>query len=342
MDDPTSALELNEPSFEEDVLVLYMHPYNFYSQKILLLLYEKNIEFTPYVMDLLKGEQYSKWFLNLNPKADVPVLKDHSFVVTDSQHIINYIENKFCDGIIIVIVKYLKNLKKKNLSTGIYKSLKPFKINSLEFNKLQMICKMLAPLPIGALSLGSFIHEADLKLMPKPPFVGPLRKACLRNNEKVMELLKQSLLEADANRASLIRKLEIQERRKRFVHSRSEYQKILDAIHSVLEFVEHDMMVHSKKEWLINNDFTMADLAFGLLLLRLYQLGFENYYWSYGKLPNIESYFLRFKKRSACQKLMPSNFEFLRDIWQMTPSKYKIGTGAGVLGMAMVVAFAHK
>ncbi|KAL9906170.1 ganglioside induced differentiation associated protein 1 isoform 1-T2 [Glossina fuscipes fuscipes] len=323
MDEPASGgPQFKEPFFKDDVLVLYMHPYNFYSQKILLLLYEKNIEFTPYVMDLLNGEQYSKWFLNLNPKADVPVLKDQSLAVTDSQHIINYIENKFCDGI--------------------HKSLKPFKANSLEFNKLQMFCNILAPLPIGALSLGSFIHDVDLKLVPKPPFVGPLRKVCLGNNEKVVQFLKQSLLEVGVNRAPLMRKLEIQERRKRFVYSRSEYQKILDAIRTVLEFFERDMTAHSKTEWLISNDFTMADLALGLLLLRLYQLGFENYYWSYGKLPNIESYFLRFKKRTACQKLMPSNFEFLKDIWQMTPNKYKIGTGAGVLGMAMMVAFAHK
>uniref|UniRef100_A0A1A9Z3D3 GST N-terminal domain-containing protein n=1 Tax=Glossina pallidipes TaxID=7398 RepID=A0A1A9Z3D3_GLOPL len=323
MDEPASGVpQFKEPFFKDDVLVLYMHPYNFYSQKILLLLYEKNIEFTPYVMDLLNGEQYSKWFLNLNPKADVPVLKDQSFAVTDSQHIINYIENKFCDGI--------------------YNSLKPFKVNSLEFNKLQMFCNILAPLPIGALSLGSFIHDVDLKLVPKPPFTGPLRKGCLGNNEKVLEFLKQSLLEVGVNRAPLMRKLEIQERRKRFVYSRSEYGKILDAVRGVLEFFERDMTAHSKTEWLISNDFTMADIALGLLLLRLYQLGFENYYWSYGKLPNIESYFLRFKKRSACQKLMPSNFEFLKDIWQMTPNKYKIGTGAGVLGMAMMMAFAHK
>lgn len=49
-------------------------------------------------MDLLNGEQYSSWFLNLNPKADVPVLQDGSFVVPDSVHIINYIEQKFRGG----------------------------------------------------------------------------------------------------------------------------------------------------------------------------------------------------------------------------------------------------
>lgn len=69
-----------------------------YDLQILLLLYEKNIVFTPCVVDLLNGEQYSNWFLNLNPKADVPVLQDGTFIVPDSAHIINYIENKFRGG----------------------------------------------------------------------------------------------------------------------------------------------------------------------------------------------------------------------------------------------------
>lgn len=61
-------------------------------------MYEKNIDFTPYVVDLLNGEQYSSWFLSLNPKGDVPVLQDGAFIVADSERIINYIENKFRGG----------------------------------------------------------------------------------------------------------------------------------------------------------------------------------------------------------------------------------------------------
>ncbi|KAI8129542.1 hypothetical protein FF38_04795 [Lucilia cuprina] len=319
---PASLLkDFNAPSFKEDELVLYFHPYNFHSQKILLLLYEKNIEFTPYVVDLLNGEQYSNWFLNLNPKGDVPVLQDGSFVVPDSLHIINYIENKF--------------------RGGDYKSLKPKNNNSLENEKMQLFEQILGHLPVGALSLGSFIHD-DLKLVPKPPFIGPIRKTCLKNNEKVYGLLKESIDKVEDHKAALLRKLDLQERRKRIVYSRLEYQKILDAIHNVLRFVEDDMVAHPAREWLVSNDFCMADVCFGLLLLRLYQLGFENYYWSYGKLPRVESYFLRFKKRPSYEKLMPTNFEILKDMWQMTPSNYIIGAGAGVLGMAVFAAFAHK
>ena len=66
--------------------------------KVLLVLNEKHIEFTPYIIDLSNGEQYSSWFLNLNPKGNVPVLQDGCFIVPDSAHIINYLEVKFQKG----------------------------------------------------------------------------------------------------------------------------------------------------------------------------------------------------------------------------------------------------
>lgn len=62
------------------------------------MLYEKNIDFTPYVVDLCNGEQYSSWFLNLNPKGDVPVLQDGAFIIPNSPQIINYVESKFRGG----------------------------------------------------------------------------------------------------------------------------------------------------------------------------------------------------------------------------------------------------
>lgn len=162
------------------------------------------------------------------------------------------------------------------------------------------------------------------------------------NNEKVYELLKRSIEAVDRNKSSLLRKLDIQDRRKRLVQSRLEFQKILDAVSNVLHYIDNDFKENPGREWLISNEYSLADVNFGLLLHRLYQLGFENYYWAYGKLPYVESYFLRFKKRPTYQKLMPSNFKILKDIWQNTPANYKIGAGAGFLSMAMLAALAHK
>lgn len=165
------------------------------------------------------------------------------------------------------------------------------------------------------------------------------------NNEKVNKLLQYSLEHLDSNKTQLMRKMDIQNRRKRLVESRVEFQKILDAVQNVLDFFENDMKNRkTQREWLVGSELTVADISFGLLLHRLYQLGFENYFWTFGKLPNVESYFLRFKSLHTYQKLIPNNFEVLKDIWQMTPTNYIVGASAGVMagGMAVLAALAHK
>lgn len=64
-------------------------------------------------MDITNGEQYSKWFLAMNPKAEVPVLKHDTLIVPESGRIISYLEENFPDG-----KKMFRNnnkIKKKNI-----------------------------------------------------------------------------------------------------------------------------------------------------------------------------------------------------------------------------------
>lgn len=49
-------------------------------------------------MDIANGEQFSTWFLKLNPKGDVPVLKDNGDVICGSGAIIEYLETKYNGG----------------------------------------------------------------------------------------------------------------------------------------------------------------------------------------------------------------------------------------------------
>ncbi|KAH8320213.1 hypothetical protein KR067_003586 [Drosophila pandora] len=317
---PPTLEDFKAPVLPDNKIVLFFHPYNFYSQKILLILYEKKIDFFPYVLDLYNGEQYSSWFLNLNPKGDVPVIQDGAFVIPNSAHIVNYLESKF------------RGEK--------YPSLKPSH-NSKEYDDVMLYEHAVSRLPVGALSLGSFIHD-DLKLTPKAPFIGPIRQSCLKNNEKVIEILRQSVEEA-ANKTALRQKLDIQIRRRDLVTDRTEFQRVLDAVRKFLLYVEQELSAQAPKtEWLLGDDITLADITLGLLLHRLYQLGFENYYWTFGKLPGVEAYFLRFRQRESYHRLQPSNYAILREMWVRTPGNYKLGAGAGFLGMAMFAAFAHK
>ncbi|KAL4707665.1 hypothetical protein ACJJTC_014846 [Scirpophaga incertulas] len=71
---------------------LYCNYYSFYSQKVLMALYEKGINFEPIEVDITKGEQYSSWFLKINPRGEVPVLKVNNETIPDSSRILDYLE----------------------------------------------------------------------------------------------------------------------------------------------------------------------------------------------------------------------------------------------------------
>lgn len=316
---PPTLQDFKAPDLPANKPVLFFHPYNFHAQKVLMVFYEKKIDFFPYVVDLCNGEQYSNWFLNLNHKGDVPVLQDGALVIPSSTHIINYVESKFRGD----------------------RSLKPAH-NSKEFDQMLVFEQAMARLPVGTLSLGSFIHD-DLKLVPKAPFIGPVRQSCLKNNEKVLDLLRHSVDEQATKKAALQHKLDIQLRRHELASSREEFQKVLDAVRHFLLYVEQELTAQAPRvEWLTGDELSVADISLGLLLHRLYQLGFENQFWTFGKLPQVEAYFLRFRQRESFHRLQPSNFAILREMWTRTPGNYKLGAGAGFLGMAMFAAFAHK
>ncbi|XP_055911757.1 ganglioside-induced differentiation-associated protein 1 [Eupeodes corollae] len=311
--------EFKEPSLSEG-LVLYFHPNNFHSLKILFILYEKHINFTPYVLNLANGEQYSHWFLNKNPKGDVPVLQDNAFVIPNSLSIINYLEGKF------------KGEK--------HPALIPIDKKSTEYTKLVMYEDILSKLPIGALSLGSFVHE-DFRLNPKPPFIGHIRQACVENNEKVYEILKKSVDKAsDYHKNTLLAKLSLQDKRKELVYSKVHFQCVVDKLEEVLKQFEKELEEGPDRDWLLSSEFYSVDVSFGLLLHRLWNLGFEDYFWENGKLPKTSQYFSRFQKRQVFKKLMPSNVGVLTNMWLNTPTHYKLGAGA--IGMAIVAAIVHK
>lgn len=55
-------------------------------------MYEKNIDFVPLEVDITKGEQYSSWFLEINPRGEIPVLKVNDNIIPDSTRILDFLE----------------------------------------------------------------------------------------------------------------------------------------------------------------------------------------------------------------------------------------------------------
>ncbi len=74
---------------------LLHHPLSPFSQKVRLVLAEKDLDFELQVIDLGKGEQRSAEFRKYNPNMKVPVLIDDDVVVYESTIINEYLEEEY-------------------------------------------------------------------------------------------------------------------------------------------------------------------------------------------------------------------------------------------------------
>lgn len=74
---------------------LYQHPDCPYSQKVRVVMAEKDLEYELVLVDLHANEQKTTEFLKLNPYGRVPVLIDDDVVVYDSTIINEYLDDEY-------------------------------------------------------------------------------------------------------------------------------------------------------------------------------------------------------------------------------------------------------
>ena len=73
---------------------LHFHPASTTSRTVMLFCAESSIDYEPVVVDIMTGEHTREPYLSLNPNAQVPVLDDDGFVLTESSAIIKYLADK--------------------------------------------------------------------------------------------------------------------------------------------------------------------------------------------------------------------------------------------------------
>jgi len=77
------------------MITLYHYPDCPYSQKVRVVMAEKDLEYERVLVDLRKNEQRAPDFLKLNPYGKVPVLIDEDIVIYDSTIINEYLEDEY-------------------------------------------------------------------------------------------------------------------------------------------------------------------------------------------------------------------------------------------------------
>ncbi len=74
---------------------LYHNPMSSCSQKVRLVLAEKNLPYESEILDLQKGAQFSEDYLRLNPNAVVPTLTDNRTTLIESTLINEYLDDQY-------------------------------------------------------------------------------------------------------------------------------------------------------------------------------------------------------------------------------------------------------
>ena len=77
------------------MLELYHYPYSTCSQKVRLVLAEKNLDFTSHEVDLMSGAQHDPAYVKLNPNHVVPTLVHDAMVLIESTLINEYLDDAF-------------------------------------------------------------------------------------------------------------------------------------------------------------------------------------------------------------------------------------------------------
>ncbi|ELT91680.1 hypothetical protein CAPTEDRAFT_166789 [Capitella teleta] len=265
-------------------LTLFYYPISYYSQKALLCLHEKQLPFKRHVVNLSNGETYAPWFMKLNPKGQVPVLKDGDTVIDDSAEIAAYLDKH-----------YGGQLLQPDIQTDFGQRVKHF---------VQLLDDVNVPvLTFGGIIFPEVIHKSHL-----PSFIIKSSRERVMANQfaSVFEVgMKQAEKEDSSmkdiyeqKKANMGKMLDDMKNKDAVLRERSKTRDILHEVEKELRKTQEENSP-DKQTWLCGEDFTLADICLCNLLTRLYFVGYSGAMWENNLLPNVDAYFEKVKKRQS-------------------------------------------
>lgn len=208
-------------------------------------------------------------------------------------------------------------------------------------------------MPVGALTIGCFIHDKYCTKV-KPPYIGPVRDALLAADAQLPTEL-QSLAGQKPELSEFFqRKINKLQRRRLVLMDEEKFKLILNSIESLLDELEKDLggkmgfifvsyrklsnifYSHVDNLWMCGAHLTFLDISLGIFLQRIHILGLEDHFWGNKKRPRLEQFLHRFMERESVKKSIPSSLSTMKAIWGTIPSSYKYAVLAvGVSSVAL-------
>ena len=232
---------------------LFHFPLSLCSMKVRQALAENAVHWTSHLVLLPAYQQYEPEYVRINPRCVVPTLVCNGKVTTDSMNILNYVVAKL-----------------SNLDISQKPSIHEFEAIAFWLDKADS-------LPIEALTYG------DNRGKNKPFYLkgaanggkghefkaNLLRKLVKRHeNEKLLH---------DAYKS----KLNIVENTLTIIQTPTRLNALYDTADSILIELETQLLSgpFNANGWLVSNKFSLADIAWGVVLYRLQKLGLEPLLW---------------------------------------------------------------
>ncbi|XP_029635660.1 ganglioside-induced differentiation-associated protein 1 [Octopus sinensis] len=266
--------------------MLYFHPLSFYSQKVVLALYEKEIPFKRHYVNLLAGQQNEPWFLEINPKGKIPALKDGDKVIVESDNIIDYLESTVQSVVTLV--------PDESFEVG---------------QEVSRIRKLLNCVKVEIISYGIIMHEELSITGCKLPFyvqktmkenygarLGTMLKLAEKNPSFRDTYLSKS--QQTAQRFEQIMDIE------QVMQELEDLEDILDEMETLIMSSSEGSSDYDQELWLFGSRFTAADISLIVLLNRLVMLGIDSRYFSEDRRPYLLKYHKQQLERASVGRLL--------------------------------------
>ncbi|XP_013777316.1 ganglioside-induced differentiation-associated protein 1-like [Limulus polyphemus] len=303
-------------------LELYCWYSSFYSRKVLFALHEKCLNFKSIIVDLSKIEQYQPWYLRLNPRGEVPTLKDGVKIIPDSGRILDYLEDNFSNG----------NTPRLMPEKG-----------TEEIQHVKKMRDLLVVVPIPLITFGCLYHPDLTTDMKISSCERKKRLSFMSNISNNLDQLMEKYPEF---------KEVYEEKKQRLQTFLSEFQDgnkvktALDNLEVTLDIVEQELASHTGDKsswWLCWQNFAIPDIILTLILQRLSDLGLSNRYLIKDKRPHLSQYFKQVQEREAYKKTFHQRAGFLCKICcDKKRGVTAIGVVAVVVGVIAFGALAYR
>ncbi|KAK3765729.1 hypothetical protein RRG08_026202 [Elysia crispata] len=306
-------------------LRLFYWPTSSASQKALMALEEKDLEFKRTIVNITKGEQNQSWFLRINPAGEVPALQIGESFISESDIIVETLD-KLKNGTQLVPNPSTPEGKLVQYWRQKFSEINIFLVTFGTIANPQLACEKLELPAAYTVTKEGWEKRLEIQvsnLLKVKAFNPELAGAVDKKIENLKARLNTDNLEM-GNAEQALQSLE----------------KIFDEIEDQLRKSRTDNIV---EHWLCGPNFTASDITLTMLLGRLNFLKLFPRFVNAEKRPALVEYWAQACRRPSVQKVvLGSKVALIKYEMDCKVKKLAIGTALATGMVALGLFLGHK